>query len=271
MDVEFGFFHGLLSKALLPDEKHQPVIRRLCADDSRNKGEDGCCSFCGRRGTGESNTACLEQLIDVCSFIGTVSSIGTIINSNLSTSCSRLQKQSDSYAALSHSSFLDVVYPSLKKTTEDVLPHSLRAIWNKQLPKLYEKTLQPIEEEDIGYKDYVVSIEDDDNVDDGDQQEQMIIDEESYKTIGEKSTIELIGMYNNNKFGNEFIRIPLRETALHAQSLRYDTEAKFVNHKDSIPLFYENSTCTCKERLIDFSERQLQQLKQDGMDKPTDK
>ncbi|AUO15148.1 WSSV366 [White spot syndrome virus] len=40
---------------------------------------------------------------------------------------------------------------------------------------MYEKTLQPIEEEDIGYKDYVVSIEDDDNVDDGDQQEQMIM------------------------------------------------------------------------------------------------
>ena len=68
---EYEFFHRNLTRAM-KDEK-VPVLRRLCADDVRNRDtEERVCRHCGRNGGGTSDEISLERLINTATFIGTV-------------------------------------------------------------------------------------------------------------------------------------------------------------------------------------------------------
>lgn len=123
---EYAFIHGLLSKVLKSTTDKKPILKRLCADDPRNRTpgteEERCtCNSCGRTGVGNSEDISMSQLIDSASLIGLMYSMGTMVNSYFSTDCSRLQKQGKSSAALSHDSYVDIVHTKLKDISSDLL------------------------------------------------------------------------------------------------------------------------------------------------------
>lgn len=250
MAKEFAFFHRNLSKAIIKNKKI-PVLRRLCSDDHRNNNKKpNVCVYCGRKGEGNSKEISLEQLIDSAAFIGVITSMGTLVNSHLSTSCSRLQKQGQSLAALSYNSYIDIVHSKLKNiATEFLEEHQCSPNFSEDEEEYAEATrvtsITGEEEEDEYYKFFVDDI--------NNSVEDVVVktesDEEKAKSHF-KGIPGLVAIFNTNKFENQLTKIPLTGGALHAQALKYHCESKYINYKDTIPYTYKrSSSCKCVEAL----------------------
>nr|BDT63511.1 MAG: wsv133-like protein [Pasiphaea japonica whispovirus] len=246
MSREFSFIHTTLSSVM--KDKKNTVLKRLCADDARNVDKDGCCSFCGRQGYDTSASIPLDNLIDISALVGLVTSIGTIVNTHLSTSCSRLQKQAQSYAALTCGSYMDVVYTGLNKTPEQI-PLDAGA------GGLYNTADDDHVSGDNGDGDIkVTKIGHDDEYEiyeEGDQYEEKYTDDQtpSKETNDFQYVPITVGLYNCQKFENEYIRIPFFETSLHAETLKYNQEYKFCAIKDNIPVHHNVYACNCAQSI----------------------
>lgn len=229
---EYEFFHKNLSKAMR-DEKI-PVLRQLCADDPRNNvgGSLKQCECCGRKGFGTSKAISLEQLIDTAAFIGVVTSMGTLVNSSLSTDCSRLQKQGQSLAALSCDSYIDIAYSKFKDAATDYKEVDDR----EQLEDEYAEATRVtciFGEEDSDSDILTVPIKKEEN---------------------KENTIcfipDLVALYNSDTFENELTRFHLMGAALQAQTFKY--EKGYIKYKDKISYIFEKSNCRCSETLVEL-------------------
>nr|BDT63145.1 MAG: wsv133-like protein [Sicyonia whispovirus] len=116
---EYLYILGLLKKAVLDQTK--PGLKRLCADDPRNATPDGRCIHCRVQGDGDSEDVDLEGLLRTAALVGLINSMGTVASSHLTINSARLQKQSQSLAALAHDCYLEMVFPKLGNRSEDFL------------------------------------------------------------------------------------------------------------------------------------------------------
>ena len=143
---EYLYYHKLLSESLQTPDKDQESerIRYSCCDDPRNAVEVAAaaaaatttsnglqkngqrrrqqlssvvaCKHCQRTGDDTSGSQLIGELIDTAAFIGLFLSMGTLVESSqLSTNCSRLQKQGRSVASLTYESHVDVLHTTLDK------------------------------------------------------------------------------------------------------------------------------------------------------------
>lgn len=132
----YEFYRRAISNSMGGSQKI-PILRLLCADYPRNWGEDVaegggvggeaastglCCKYCGQGGKMQSREVSVEQLIDSAAFIATAVSMVSIVNFHLSTSCSGLQKQSQSLASLSCDSYMDIIHLNIKQSMPAVAP-----------------------------------------------------------------------------------------------------------------------------------------------------
>nr|AKS10604.1 wsv133-like protein [Metopaulias depressus WSSV-like virus] len=240
---EYEFFQRNLSNAM-KDEKI-PVLRQLCADDPRNNagGSLKQCNCCGRKGTGSSKEISLEQLIDTAAFIGIVSQIGCLVNSNLSTDCSRLQKQAHSLAALSCDSYIDIVHSKFKDDAANFLEEHQHGGYTEADDRELEYTeatriTRVFEENDFEFDIPTVPIK---------KKEEEKEEEEDNPSC---FMPDLVALYNSDKFESELTRFHLMGAALHAQPLKYDKG--YTNYKDNISYTFEKSNCTCSETLVNL-------------------
>lgn len=236
---EYEFFHKNLTKAMR-DEKIA-VLRQLCADDPRNNtgGSLKQCECCGRKGAGTSKEISLEQLIDAAAFVGIVTSMGTLVNSHLSTDCSRLQKQAQSLAALSSDNYIDIVHSKFKGAAEDFLEEHQRDGHKEADDRQYFSADEYAEATRIAS----VFGEEDSDFD----IPTAPIEKEEKKDNPICYIPNLVALYNSDKFENELTRFHLMGGALHAQTLKYDKG--YTCCKDNISYTYEKSNCTCSETL----------------------
>ena len=247
---EYKFFHLNLTRAM-KDEKI-PVLRRLCADDPRNNdSQESKCKCCGREGDGTSKEILLEQLIDTAAFIGTVTSAGTLLNSHLSTSCSRLQKQAHSLAALSCDSYVDMVHTKIKDTAWDFLDEHQHSRCTEDAER------EMVSEDEYAESTRVTCVASDcevlevdvANTNPGTEH----IREEKEENVNRSCTMpKLVALYNGHKFENQLTRFHLTGAALHAQALKYHQEAKYMNYKDSISYTHHDINCKCGETLTEL-------------------
>lgn len=237
---EYEFFHKNLSKAML-DEKI-PVLRQLCADDPRNdtSGSLKQCECCGRKRTGTSKEISLEQLIDTAAFVGVVTSMGTLVNSYLSTDCARLQKQAQSLAALSCDSYIDIVHSKFKDAAKNFLEEHQQGGYkdDRALEDEYAKATK------------VTCIFGDGDEDSNFDNPTVPIKKEEEKNNPGCYMPDLVVLYNSNKFENELTRFHLMGAALDAQTLKYDKG--YTNYKDNINYTFEKSNCTCSQTLVEI-------------------
>lgn len=232
---EYEFFHKNLSKAIR-DEKI-PILRQLCADDPRNNASGFLkqCECCGRKGTGTSKEISLEQLIDTAAFVGVVTSMGTLVNSYLSTDCSRLQKQAQSLAALSCDSYIDIVHSKFQDAATDFLEEHQHGGYKEADDREYAEATRVtcvFGDEDFDFDIPVAS---------------PPIKKEEETDNPSCFMPDLVALYNSDKFENELTRFHLMGAALHAQTLKYDKG--YTNYKDNISYTFDKSICTCSETL----------------------
>ena len=214
----------------------------MCADDPRNNGGSlKYCECCGRQSTGTSKEISLDQLIDSAALVGIINSMGTLVNSNLSTDCSRLQKQDQSLAALSCNSYIDIVHSEFQvAATNFIVGHAK------------ENKSELVSEDEYTETTKVTCIfGDEEEEDDSDIELKPIVKEEVKDNPPPDGFVpELVALYNCNKFENEFTRFHLTGAALHAQILKYDKE--YTNYTDNISYTYKKSNCVCSKTLVDF-------------------
>ena len=286
---EFAFFHANLTKAI---SNKIPVLHRLCADDPRNRivlkseamsdAPINLCIACGRKGDGTSDEVPLDQLIDSASLVGLIYSMGTVVNSHLSTNCSRLQKHGQSLAALSHDSYVDIVHTKIK----DIPTHFLGDLEDddtdeyldtggggekrqileeeeqeeeeereqeEQNADAYKATLcndgeeDSLDLEDFNYllKVMTMNKEPSQKTENGDAEDRNAEDHRDDC----HSVPELVAIFNSDKFENQLTRIPLSGGSLHAQTFKYNNESPYINQKDMIPETYKHSECECVQAM----------------------
>ena len=237
---EYEFFHRNISKAMR-DEKI-PLLRQLCADDPRNNAGGSQCECCERKGNGTSKEISLEQLIDTAAFVGLVTSMGTLVNSHLSTDCSRLQKQAQSLAALSCDSYIDIVHSKFQDAAADFLEEHQHGG--------YKDDREIVSEDEYAEATRITHVFGEDSDLDNLTALPSIKREKKENDSPTCFMPELVALYNSDKFENELTRFHLTAAALHAQTFKYDKE--FTNYKDNISYTFGKSNCTCSETLVNL-------------------
>nr|BDT62975.1 MAG: wsv133-like protein [Trachysalambria curvirostris nimavirus] len=251
---EYEFYYRNLYSAVI-DQKN-PLLKKLCADDQRNNEQEGVkkCRFCGQEGNGTSEEVDLHQLISAAAFVGLFTSTGTMTNSHLSTICSRLQKQDQSLAALSYDSYVDIVFSKFTDTGSELLREQTDNDDISSLEKEYADTTRIIRiADDI---DFDVTVEEDNH-----HRPQQARVREDGKLRQEEQQLpssllpEKMSLLNSNKLERELTRFHLSDAALHAQALKYEDEAKYNNHRDTVPFTYGKAECDCSQKLEELLER----------------
>lgn len=257
---EFAFFNVNLTKAI---SNKIPVLRSLCSDDRRNgialKSETASdapvnvCTACGRKGDGTSDEVPLDQLIDSASLIGLMYSMGTVVNSHLSTSCSRLQKHGQSLAALSHDSYVDIVYAKLKDIPSYFLEEEelLEEDVEEQNAEAYNVSLcNDGEDDSLDVEDFHFLLN---AMTDNNREPSRETEKDAVRNVDKRdgchTVPELVAVFDSNKFENQLTRFPLSGGSLHAQALKYSNESPYINQKDMIPTTYKHSVCECVQAI----------------------
>nr|BDT62703.1 MAG: wsv133-like protein [Metapenaeus ensis nimavirus]GBG35449.1 wsv133-like protein [Metapenaeus ensis nimavirus] len=269
---EFEFYHRTLHCAIV--DKKEPVLRKLCADDRRNKnnksiqgGREHQCKYCNQEGKGTSEEIDLNQLVTAAAFIGLFTSTGTLVNSHLSTTSSRLQKQHQSLAALSYDSFIDIVFSKYTDDARDFLKGTDPEKSGKDeddLPSTEDETIETMKVTRVAEDgDFDIVMEEDDEerfpsrrlADSKDEEGREQEEWRSQSLIPEGVTL-----FSSNKFDWELSRIDLSGAALHAQALRYEDESKYNKHGNATPFTYPKTVCDCSQKLIRLLEERCDGL-----------
>ncbi len=93
----------------------QDFIPDSCSDYGLNI-EDGACKFCGKTSSSEEefDKDLLVHILSSVALYSFILSTESLVNSQLSTTCPRLQKNGESKASLTFGSFVDVTHTVLK-------------------------------------------------------------------------------------------------------------------------------------------------------------
>nr|BDU62150.1 wsv133-like protein [Chionoecetes opilio bacilliform virus]GAV93171.1 hypothetical protein SCV_047 [Chionoecetes opilio bacilliform virus] len=272
---EYAFIHGLLSKVLKSTTDKKPILKRLCADDPRNRTpgteEERCtCNSCGRTGVGNSEDISMSQLIDSASLIGLMYSMGTMVNSYFSTDCSRLQKQGKSSAALSHDSYVDIVHTKLKDISSDLLGVDKSDATESECDDNDEQMLLDClkkanatnphykgggdsdyescdtDKEDFEHLYKVMVSRKHPSVPHSHSENDNTDDSHPTKHFG---VPQIVATFDSCNIEHGLLRAHLAGGALHAQAMKYSSETPYRSQKDTIPQRYKKRECLCVKHI----------------------
>ena len=248
----FEFYRRVISNSM--NGQKIPVLRRLCADNSRNweEGDEGVCKHCGREGQMQSQEVPTDQLVDASAFVAASVSLGTIVNFHLSTSCSRLQKQAQSLASLSCDSFMDMIHQDIKKISNGVISYG--PLEETAAPEDSDDDVETMMVTDVGsdYEDDGMDCIAEKTSQPQPQPPSQPTPKMPRMSDNMKEAMELVALYNSSKFEAGFSRVQLDCAALHAQALKYDNETKFASYKEEIQYTYNNGECFCADKISNF-------------------
>ena len=229
---ELNFFYETILECI--SDNTISKLSWACCDNKVNQDAAYCCKFCRRKGQGgDTNADKLDHIIASASFYGLWISTGSLVGSQLSTTCPRLQKHGESLASLSFGSYLDVIHSIINPEAMDLI--------EKQ-----QTTLEgPVsKEERFKTKHRKISDEEDEYIEDfhpcvG----EMLIEETTPKE--EKGRHPLSIPFDTNNHIDVLSHLSLSGGSLHTHTMKYKSDSNLKN--SDIPLVSSRIECKCAE------------------------
>lgn len=228
-----------------------------CCDNAFNQEDAGGglkrCKFCKKKSSSGNASAqrerdSIDNLFATAAFWGLLTSTGTLAAAQLSTSCPRLQKHSDSLASLSYGSHLDMIHPSLNpevvsqveemKTTEEGAASRMR----RAMAEKYNRRERggggagdgdPGPDSDDDDHTYHPSV--------GDHAIAEVLD-----TDDDKSDVHpFVQAYAAGGFVNSLAFLSLTGGSLHAKGMKFKSDGNLKSTKGEINVLSERVSCVC--------------------------
>ena len=285
VERELGFFYQTLYNAVacnkysyvadscFKDERNTPTISQTPANVKR-------CRFCWLfDDDSPSSSDKLQDLIASAAIVGLVHATGTLVGTQLTTDCSRIQKRGESMAGLGFDSFVDIVYSSLNEESLTFMDRFLNANARDtqgEIKKAHtassinddddndrEKEEEEEEEEEesnhIVPKEYRIDEEADKELED------LLCEAEAPPPVHEDSSDDsergegekekdytgsdsLSAVFRSDSFINTLSRLNLSGGSFHALRTKYKSDEAFISPKDPISTISATQKhCDCKK------------------------
>lgn len=235
---ELNYFYSSMVKCL---EIEHDSIPHNCSDYEPNI-EAGACKFCGKTSSSskeEFDEDLFAHILSSAALYGLILSTGSLTNSQLSTTCSRLQKNGESKASLTFGSFVDIVHTVLKPEAVNSLFLCDDEEWISRNKTNKEKKFAEEVTEDIEIGDFFPTL--------GQYSEYDELREDKPNWLKPP----LCSLFDTNSFIDTISRISLSGGSMHTRGLKYKSDDNVITPKDDIPLTSELVICKCREALLE--------------------
>ena len=240
---EINYFYSSMVECL-KDGMEEDCIPHSCSDYGPNI-EDGGCKFCGKPSSSkeEFDEDLFAHILSSAALYGLILSTGSLVNSQLSTTCPRLQKNGESKASLTFGSFVDMIHTVLKPEAVnsqffyDDKEWILRNRTNKETMEVKEITVDDEDDNEIGDVFFTLG--------------QFSEFDELREDEANQLKPPLCSLFDTNCFIDTVSRLSLSGGSMHTCGLKYKCDDNVITLKDDIPLTSELITCKCREALVE--------------------
>ena len=282
VERELGYFYQTLYNAVdcnysyvadscFSDERNTPTTSQTPANVKR-------CRFCwlfDDNSSSEYEDDKLQDLIVSAAIVGLVHATGTLVGTQLTTDCSRIQKRGESMAGLGFDSFVDVVYSSLNEefvrfmdrflNARDTRGEKTQSMANAATSISDDDREKEDEEEEeeesnqIVPKEYRIDEQADEELEDLLREAQAPLpvhedsSDDSERGEGEKEkdytgSDSLSAVFRSDSFINTLSRLNLSGGSFHALRTKYKSDEAFISPKDPISTISATQKhCDCKK------------------------
>lgn len=230
-----------------------PKLSWACYDNKVNQDANLSCKYCRRHKENcdtIANTDKLDHIISSASLYGLYVSTGSLVGSQLSTSCPRLRKHGESLASLNFGSYLDVTHSIINPEAIDLIEQQKKAMETSASKEAKIKAKQfklKIEEDNEHIEDFHPSVG------------ETLIEETACKVGGGHP---LLAPFETNNHINVLSRLSLSGGSIHTRGMNFKSDRNLKNTRGDIPVFSSRVECKCARtaRKV-FQEQQLAKKK----------
>ena len=250
---ELNFYYKTILECISVSENTTSNLSWACCDDIANQNVQGggyCCKYCKRKGRGDVDANKLDHIISSASLYGLWISTGSLVGSQLSTTCSRLRKHGENLASLTFGSHLDVSHCIINPEAMDLMEQQ-KKMFEGQMSKEERSKIKTFEcrktengRDKEKYKD-----------EKGDEYiknfypcvGEMLIEETASGEEKQEGSHPLLVPFETNNHINVLSRLTLSGGTLHTRGMKFKTDRNLKNTKGDISLTSSRVKCKCAE------------------------
>ena len=262
---ELNFYYKTILDSISVSENSTSNLSWVCCDDITNqhaRGSGYCCKYCLRQGLGDTNKDKLDHIISSASLYGLWVSTGSLVGSQLSTTCSRLRKHGESLASLTFGSHVDVTHCIINPEAIDLIEQQKKVIEGpiSKEGRSKTKTFKRRKEKNSRGEEKYRDEEDDEYIENyhpcvG----EMMINETEAVGKKQEGLHALLVPFGTNNHINVLSRLSLSGGTLHTRGMKFKSDRNLKNIKGDIPLTSSRVECKCSEAASKVYQEQQQQ------------
>lgn len=248
---ELNYYYKTIRDSISVSENTISNLSWECCGNKVNQDDQGgsyCCKYCRRKGKGHADAMDkLDHIISSASLYGLWISTGSLVGSQLSTTCPRLQKNGESLASLTFGSYLDVTHSVINPEAMDLIEQQKKALEGPVSKEGRSKTKE--------FEGKKVQSGDDDKEEENDEYienfhpcvGEMLIEEVVSDGAKGKGGHPLLVPFDTNNHINVLSHLSLSGGSIHAHGTKFKSDRNLKNTRGDIPLTSSRVECKCAE------------------------
>nr|BDT63204.1 MAG: wsv133-like protein [Hemigrapsus takanoi nimavirus]GBG35358.1 wsv133-like protein [Hemigrapsus takanoi nimavirus] len=262
---ELNYYYKTILDSISVSENTTSKLSWACCDNKVNQDARGgayCCKYCRRKGRSDADADKLDHIISSASLYGLCISTGSLVGSQLSTTCPRLQKHGESLASLTFGSYLDVTHSIINPEAMDLIDQQKKALEGpvSKEGRSKAKEFERRKVENGGDEEkYDKAEEEDEYIEEfhpcvG----EMLIDETaSDEEKGEEGHPLLVPFDTNNHI-NVLSHLSLSGGSIHTRGMKFKSDRNLKSTGGDIPLTSPRIECKCTKAARKVYQEQQQ-------------
>lgn len=264
---ELNYYYKTILDSISVSENPTSKLSWACCDNKVNQDARGgayYCKYCRRKGRSDADADKLDHIISSASLYGLWTSTGSLVGSQLSTTCPRLQKHGESLASLTFGSYLDVIHSVINPEAMDLIEQQKKAL---EGPVSKEGRTKAKE-----FERRKVENGGDEEKNDKDAEDEYI--EDFHPCVGEMLIEEtaaseeekgegghpLLVPFDTNNHINVLSHLSLSGGSIHTRGMKFKSDRNLKNTGGDIPLTSSRVECKCAKAAWKVFQEQQQKM-----------
>ena len=248
---ELNYYYKTILESIGLSKIPTSKLSWACCDNRVNQVAQGgayYCKYCQRKGKTDTDADKLDHIISSASLYGLWNSTGSLIGSQLSTTCPRLQKHGESLASLTFGSHLDVIHTVINPEAMDLIEQQKKAL-EGSVSKEGRSKAKEFEcknvENDSDQEKYSKDTENEYIEDFHPCVGEMLIKETAVSEEEKGGRHPLLVPFNTNNHINVLSHLSLSGGSIHTRGMKFKSDKNLKNTKGEIPLTTSRVECKC--------------------------
>lgn len=261
---ELNYYYKTILDSIGVSENTTSKLSWACCDNKVNQDARGgayCCKYCRRKGRSDADADKLDHIISSASLYGLWISTGSLVGSQLSTTCPRLQKNGESLASLTFGSYLDVTHSIINPEAMDLIEQQKKAL-EGPVSKEGRSKAKEFERRKVENGGDEEKYDKDEYIEDfhpcvG----EMLIEEMASEEEKGEGGHPLLVPFDTNNHINVLSHLSLSGGSIHTRGMKFKSDRNLKNTRGDIPLTSSRVECKCAETAWKVFQEQQQKKK----------